>query len=1334
MASTELEDFIKNRLRAYDSNVDLSSGSSADREVVQAILRRIGPDPFTMDLQKFIGARLVQEFPDMTTVDGDAVMDLLVNPARLLMEPIVQEIRRVRENLSFKDPSTMTLDEADALGANFFSSRERGDFSRVVVRIYFTAPQNIRVTPSNYCFTSSGLQFLPIQIQSIYVDEMLYNKEGSYYYFDVSTVANEPGDAYNIEQGSIIGIYGVPAAIRATNKMRASGGLAEESVEEYVGKISEELTERSLVTERGVLAAIRKNFPAIQQVATVGFNDPEMQRDILTGEGIGPIVLSGYQGHAVGDGKGMGSTSRFAVNDSVDFTRTIGPVGSLVSGFTLTVVGAGVLASQEYVGDLSVQKVIDARTLEVSTSAFKGWYATAPLAYWMLRTNQLTVSGVPGGTELPEGEFTLESGVVHIGGMTDIYVRGAELDKGVLTLHAVTDDEPVLLGVSAVTHFIGNPAVPDGFILQDYVLGSVGYQINGTIWRVLDTAKDLDVVLHVLDGDVGAYRILQVIQVAGQSPVLITDPPPAGTPVGQRWRLVDNVNVDLVVPKETKQSGMDLMTVQGHALATIPSAGDLSAYGIGKGDYLELLSGPDIGIFGIAADTMTNQLVVDRPFTTSTVGVSYRIYRKMADESLLMPLVRVSSIDILDVSGEPIGGIVPYGKPIDIRSFDFTTPTRMPLVDLRDALVGCVGKRLDPAVDLPNLLGTSLTVEVDGGTRLVTFGALTTVAQLVDVINAGMPDCVATIVDESRVAFSPYRDLYSVAVVVVGGPLDAAPILFDATDGSTRFATNHIRSATISAYPAKWGSFSFDLDFDAIEVVSPAGALFASRPQSALGGRVLQVLENLPAAVGALVQVGPRSIGSARAFFVDPTTFEVGSETSFTALTQDGLQLRFKPDPTMQALIYPPAPSTARSKDGVTTNFQEVGTFIPRGKIESIGVDFLKKGIRAGDTLFVDFIPIVGDKAVADPQPGLNFKTIIAKMNGVERTIVLGNDVPSDLTAISVMGLEQQLNRVFGAGVARVNEQGFLEIEASYELKLIGGTALGYFFLAFDITYPTGASNLSANYYGGHAYTIYYVGTHELYVTEPFPWFVAATRQQYKIARPATQRVGTTQMALNKTYSGLYYADIQLVSMGTSSVYELGAGEKITASDYTCLGYTLTTDYPHLAFSVLEKPKLRMTPSIITVGASDDLENALRIVGQNLQINYEWSSLVADFQTFVSSPSERVTNANLLVRHLIPHYVRFDLTYRGSPTESAARAKVLEYLGSLSPDDQLESVKAQDIVLKLGATSVSTPLNLVALVYGEDRNIEAEQSSDFLNTGRLAAFLVDLVTVQKKTS
>jgi hypothetical protein len=147
MAVRDLEAFVRQRMAQFDPNQDVTAGSPFDTQVLQPLVRRQGQDPFSVDLTTFIYDRLTQAFPELANTDGDAITDLLNKPASVLWDPIVREIRLVKRAKSFADPSTLTLDEADALGANIFITRKTGDRARGIGRIYFKAPQNVSVSP-----------------------------------------------------------------------------------------------------------------------------------------------------------------------------------------------------------------------------------------------------------------------------------------------------------------------------------------------------------------------------------------------------------------------------------------------------------------------------------------------------------------------------------------------------------------------------------------------------------------------------------------------------------------------------------------------------------------------------------------------------------------------------------------------------------------------------------------------------------------------------------------------------------------------------------------------------------------------------------------------------------------------------------------------------------------------------------------------------------------------------------------------------------------------------------------------------------------------------------
>ena len=717
MALQDLQQFLIQRLGAWDPTADLTPGSPLDVQVIQPVLRRLGTDPFSTDLTTFILARLNQEFPTMPTQEGDAITDLLVKTNSILWNPIIQEIQRVRNNLSFKDPTILTVEEAESLGANLFAPRNTGDFSRGVGRVYFAQPQNISITPANYCTSKDGLNFFPTDVQSISVSEMLLNTEEGLYYFDVNTVAEAPGDQYNIGPDELSNIANVAPAVRVKNKLRFRFGVPDEGVVAYVDRIEQELTERSLVTERGIVATLTKNFSEVTRLASTGFNDPEMQRDVLRGGGYGPILSAGVQLSAVPDGENARGTRRITVADlGVDFTTLIGPVGQETPSFVLTIFNAFLPGTLPIVRDVKVRGVVDATTLDLVSQAID---YTATGISWVLRKVSLTLSGIPGGIlfpNTPDGSIELVDDQVHIGGMVDVFVRGTDFDAASLVLSSVVDDRPLAQGIAA--------HVPDAthLLLTDYLLapaGGANYSVGDDIYTALQRAKSEGLSIQILDPpNAASYRVLDVLQSPGMSPLVSVTPTLNVVVADFRWRITDELDIDLSEPKETKIAGSDLQTIQGTDIVSTASGVDFDNYGVGAGDVLRLLSGKlvigDYNILQVVFPFFTH-IQVDRKLPATLSGVKYVIFRKNVAGGLVRPFVRLDSIDLLDTSAQPTGTIIPYASPIDVQTLGFANVARGVKADVTDAVLGLVTVPLAAGA---NVNGLTVTIAWDGTSPL----------------------------------------------------------------------------------------------------------------------------------------------------------------------------------------------------------------------------------------------------------------------------------------------------------------------------------------------------------------------------------------------------------------------------------------------------------------------------------------------------------------------------------------------------------------------------------------------------------------------------------------
>ena len=74
------------------------------------------------------------------------------------------------------------------------------------------------------------------------------------------------------------------------------------------------------------------------------------------------------------------------------------------------------------------------------------------------------------------------------------------------------------------------------------------------------------------------------------------------------------------------------------------------------------------------------------------------------------------------------------------------------------------------------------------------------------------------------------------------------------------------------------------------------------------------------------------------------------------------------------------------------------------------------------------------------------------------------------------------------------------------------------------------------------------------------------------------------------------------------------------------------------------------------------------------------------------------------------------------------------YIKKVYPQDALESSDIQKIVSGKGASSITNPIDLIAIVHNSDRTVYATRSQNALSTGRLAAFIPDVLNITKNVT
>jgi hypothetical protein len=755
--ASQIRDLLVERLEAYDPTLDLSENGSVYGQVVAPIFEALSIDPFDTDIEDFLITRLRQEFPSISAQNGDAIVDIVIRPLQLLLESFKREIQIIRAGQSVRNAEQMRTVDAEDLAANFFVTRRTGSRATGTVRIFFANPTFVSIL-ADVRFDAGGLGFFPITPQFFRPEIVAAQRSGQLYYVDIGVIAEDVGDAFNIEPEQISSVSGIGSAIRVTNLTGFSNGSDDETGPELLARTQSSLTERSLNTRRGIRARLFSEFPGIRNIEVVGFGDPEMQRDKITGAGGSDVIASGMSFIL---GRYMFLLSMFE-NKGRDGKRRIRDGGSIDLNFWQFLYGTQAVAENqrftieevlyESSGDLEgiptiyLLRLNQAPDVEAPPGAMIPGLLPAVFASAYDRA-EIRISGIPGGITNPDDadEIVVRDDQVHIGGHYDVFVRPSQSSSTSSTLSSASSEVSVLEGTTLCT--ISKDEIPA--TLKDY--GSLENKVNarlrlsfsrstsavfieGEVIRLYDSATStremdtgavalnvnntdqyVDLVGNTLDNewtqyaeiigessgavgtitaveqtlwenygvtrgmtltiidspDAGTYKIMDV-----QGPDLVLDS--AMTVLGgdYRFRVVDEVVVDAFDPRAplypfAGQSANDLNMVIGSA--TVRTSVDLISYGAAEGATLEVLDGPNVGIYQIAGfDPVLRGRgpILESVMPSTDANASFRLFA--AGSGLSRPLVRISpqGMIVQDAQGQSTGYAVPPALPVGARAVE----------------------------------------------------------------------------------------------------------------------------------------------------------------------------------------------------------------------------------------------------------------------------------------------------------------------------------------------------------------------------------------------------------------------------------------------------------------------------------------------------------------------------------------------------------------------------------------------------------------------------------------------------------------------------------------
>lgn len=466
-----IKELLESRLRDFDTTLDLSDGSELQRKVISPVVGAVGIDPLTVNTRDYLYARFEELFPDGAISRGSAIDDILISASEVFFEGYRRELAQLKSATAISNVSFLSDDEADALAANWFLARDTGSRASGTVTVVVDRATPVRISRLGVrFFTADGIEFSPTSDGEIGIDSLLGNAVGiGRYQFRVNVRATVEGVSGNVGAGRIVSVSGIANVASVTNEVSTAGGSDRDTSEYLLGtRLPRAISERSLITARGIGARVSTTIGGILRYQVIGFGDEEMLRDRVEANTYSEHVATGYihymGAHALITGLSMYGSAPYASDVIHALTPGLSTRGATIAEVLVHVEGSPILGDDAFTALVTLSSPINATSLDHIS---------------VLR---------PKGALL---DTTLVDGEIGLGGKVDVYVRGEGL-QDVAGSALLSNEEFLIRGPTwdtvsetevllyRVTPFTGDELGPfSTIILGDHcrTLSSVDYAV-----------------------------------------------------------------------------------------------------------------------------------------------------------------------------------------------------------------------------------------------------------------------------------------------------------------------------------------------------------------------------------------------------------------------------------------------------------------------------------------------------------------------------------------------------------------------------------------------------------------------------------------------------------------------------------------------------------------------------------------------------------------------------------------------------------------------------------------------------------------------------------------
>ena len=843
---------------------------------------------------------------------------------------------------------------------------------------------------------------------------------------------------------------------------------------------------------------------------------------------------------------------------------------------------------------------------------------------------------------------------------------------------------------------------------------------------------------------------------------------------GATFRVSDDVDVELTNPKDVKFTGADLVATAGGRYLTTASGLDFAAAGATIGDWVNIPKGYDAAGDYKITDIIGpgNTIVVLADQVPAAYSGGYTVFRGL--DAVSAPVVNIKSVEVIDTDGNLQGVTVPYGHPLGGYG---ESMTNLGLGDSIDTgpLVSKVGlvsafesAAMTPHIDYAGLAtgGTAggptvMSVQIDDQTPVdITFyfaSTPSTVAAIADKMVSDAP-FLGGMLQIKEWHGHTYLTLTSPDHVITVRNVDGLPLIH--LGFSTWVAvTSYDNLGFVSYEVTAWD----DINTSSLLLNQYIGLRLAARVADADFTQVFGVYDTqslvgsirpfgnvLPSGGWFDTTLGYVSTGVVRTYFKDPTVCllpgprkrrpSIGglvmSQVPAVYTSEGGLT--FVPDPEIEAPIVPAETTTASPKSGkvdhTLANRLYTENTVGSGVISNRGdeVDFNVWEVKVGDVLRITTSPIVGTVDLSTFPSGLPGKSMDITIGTRKVTVYFdaGDDTPDKVAEKINASCGEELSWIYDNGSG--NKYLVFESDNDVTVFVSAGDAAAAIFNA-----TPGPYNNDAVDQGGASIS----GDYRVVAVDEFGQYIQvssnivagtddALNLHFRVIRESAQRI--TPATLRQDDTGLYYADVEVISTDFGNAYNLEPQNYTITGDET-MGWTLSTSVSGVSYSDREELWMRLSLTFPnTSGAFNPATGAMQSLSQSYQVTYNRSSLVEEIQAYLSLSSNRVLAADYLARHFMPAFLYLALEYTPGATDRITQELFEDLVTSLAPEEGLSAHDIDELLYKNGARGATHPIEMVSLWWDEDRQIRFLKSVDKINpTRRSILYLADLVLTRK---